>query len=582
MYRPSSLDACGSASAEDASVRQRRDPDYSRSVLGIAALIEPTDSTGTQTSNTQVYQQSRQSTGEASENVGVTQTQGLSDNRLPQVRRDPGASQEFQTNTTHVSAGGAVDQETNELPHMSPHAELPSISMLQTSTSGSFVQSRIQLAPLSSSARLKADPRGLLLEESDASSGWSTSKPRETAANLDLEANDAPPDRQGGNENACVDEQPEYVDRRESLLSSPLRHPNGTFMFPDLSTPQQEEIAQEALVQAEESIIADNNPESENGSDGGYESDGFSSASTSAESSVRDYMFENGRRYHRFREGHYNFPNDDVEQEREDMKHAMVKLLCSQKLHFAPIGSNPQEMLDIGTGTGIWAIEMGDMFPSAHILGVDLSPIQPDWLPPNVRFMVDDAESPWLYPRNHFDYIHSRHTVMAIKDWDTLYRRAFEHLKPGAWIEMQEIHHRPRSANVDGSVPPEHPVAKFWTLITEGLDALGVDLEISAGGNLPRKMEEAGFTNVTERVFHVPIGTWPKNKVLKTVGLYWRTILLDGLQAIALGPLTRGLRWNREQVEMFLMEVRRAYHDNTALMYMPLYIVYGQKPTTAY
>ncbi|GAO15064.1 hypothetical protein UVI_02048740 [Ustilaginoidea virens] len=293
-------------------------------------------------------------------------------------------------------------------------------------------------------------------------------------------------------------------------------------MFPDLSTPQQEEIAQEALVQAEESIIADNNPESENGSDGGYESDGFSSASTSAESSVRDYMFENGRRYHRFREGHYNFPNDDVEQEREDMKHAMVKLLCSQKLHFAPIGSNPQEMLDIGTGTGIWAIEMGDMFPSAHILGVDLSPIQPDWLPPN--------------------------------DWDTLYRRAFEHLKPGAWIEMQEIHHRPRSANVDGSVPPEHPVAKFWTLITEGLDALGVDLEISAGGNLPRKMEEAGFTNVTERVFHVPIGTWPKNKVLKTVGLYWRTILLDGLQAIALGPLTRGLRWNREQVEMFLME----------------------------
>lgn len=92
-------------------------------------------------------------------------------------------------------------------------------------------------------------------------------------------------------------------------------------------------------------------------SDGGYESDTYSSASTSAESSVRDYIFENGRRYHRFREGAYNFPNDDEEQEREDMKHAMMSILCSQRLHFAPIRQMPQEILDLGTGTGIWAIE---------------------------------------------------------------------------------------------------------------------------------------------------------------------------------------------------------------------------------
>lgn len=95
-------------------------------------------------------------------------------------------------------------------------------------------------------------------------------------------------------------------------------------------------------------------------------------------------------------------------------------------------------------------------------------------------------------------------------------------------------------------------------------------------------MQEAGFTSVTERVFRVPIGIWPKNWVLKAVGLYWRTILLDGLQAIALGPLTRGLGWNREQVEVFLMDVRSAYHDNVAFMYMPLHIVYAQKPETAY
>ncbi|KAM3517339.1 hypothetical protein MY4038_010315 [Beauveria bassiana] len=368
--------------------------------------------------------------------------------------------------------------------------------------------------------------------------------------------------------------------RPESLLVSPLTHPNGVDMFPSLSATEQEQMSWEAFTQAEESIVAEDESHGfrDDASDGGYASEGFSSGSTSAESSVRDYMYENGRRYHRFREGAYNFPNDDVEQEREDMKHAMVKLLCGQKLFFAPIGDNPQQILDIGTGTGIWVIEMGDQFPSASVLGIDLSPIQPDWLPPNVRFIVDDAESPWLYPRNHFDYIHSRHTVMALKDWMRLFRRALEHLKPGGWIELQEIHHSPRSANLDAVLSENHEVAQFWSHVSEGLGNLGVDLNISSGGQLTKMLQEAGYVNVTERVFHVPIGTWPKNKVLKTVGLYWRTILLDGLQAIALGPMVRGLNWNREEVEVFLTGVRRAYQDNAALMYMPLHIIYAQKP----
>lgn len=141
---------------------------------------------------------------------------------------------------------------------------------------------------------------------------------------------------------------------------------------------------------------------------------------------------------------------------------------------------------------------------------------------------------------------------------------------------MQEVVHFPVSLN--GPMPADHPLAQYWAVVRDGLAALGVDFHAAAGGNLAQMMREAGFVNVTERILQIPIGTWPKNKVLKTVGLYWRTILLDGIQAIALGPLTRGLRWSREQVEMFLIQVRRAYHDNSALLYMPLHIVYGQKP----
>jgi hypothetical protein len=82
-------------------------------------------------------------------------------------------------------------------------------------------------------------------------------------------------------------------------------------------------------------------------------------------------------------------------------------------------------------------------------------------------------------------------------------------------------------------------------------------------------MRDAGFINVTTRIFHVPIGRWPKNKGLKMV---------DGAQPIALGPLTRGLKWSREQVEMRLVEVRKGYMDEWVHSCMPLYVIYGQKP----
>jgi len=41
------------------------------------------------------------------------------------------------------------------------------------------------------------------------------------------------------------------------------------------------------------------------------------------------------------------------------MQHKMWSITLDEKLHLAPIGPNPQNVLDIGTGTGIWAIEFG-------------------------------------------------------------------------------------------------------------------------------------------------------------------------------------------------------------------------------
>lgn len=63
------------------------------------------------------------------------------------------------------------------------------------------------------------------------------------------------------------------------------------------------------------------------------------------------------RRYHAFRPGRYPVPNDDEEYKRESLRHTMMKELLHGKLFLAPIGPNPQKIIDLGTGFGDWAIE---------------------------------------------------------------------------------------------------------------------------------------------------------------------------------------------------------------------------------
>jgi ubiquinone/menaquinone biosynthesis C-methylase UbiE len=69
-------------------------------------------------------------------------------------------------------------------------------------------------------------------------------------------------------------------------------------------------------------------------------------------------------------------------QYRLDLHHEMMRLLWNDKLHESPL-DKPHRILDIGTGTGIWAIDMADQYPMAEVIGTDLSPIQPQWVPAN-------------------------------------------------------------------------------------------------------------------------------------------------------------------------------------------------------
>ncbi|KAH8696251.1 S-adenosyl-L-methionine-dependent methyltransferase [Talaromyces proteolyticus] len=300
------------------------------------------------------------------------------------------------------------------------------------------------------------------------------------------------------------------------------------------------------------------------------------SYTTSLMSSVRNYRYENGRRYHAFRDEVYFLPNDEMESERLDLFHEILTRRCDGELHLAPIGTNPQRILDLGTGTGIWAVDIGDKFPSAEVLGNDLSPIQPSLVPPNVRFEVDDMENEWLYG-SKFDFIHARYLAGAIKDWPRLMDQAFKFTKPGGWVEFQDFDMKFYSTQ--GEFSPGCPMDEWTKLVVKGLKKIGVEPE--PGPKLEGWLKDAGFTNVHEKVLPIPVGVWPKNKQLKEIGALDYHQFLEGLEGISLHLFTNTAGWKPEEVQVFLVNVRKDLKNPRFQAQHNLHVVYAQKPLDA-
>lgn len=217
------------------------------------------------------------------------------------------------------------------------------------------------------------------------------------------------------------------------------------------------------------------------------------------------------------------------------------------KLHLAPI-VNPKRILDIGTGTGIWAIEMGDQYPESKIEGTDLSPIQPTAVPDNVQFLIDDAEQEdWAVPLDYYDFIHTRMMLGSFDNFRSIIGRSFKYLKPGGWMESQDLYIIPQC---DDNSMPDDWAFKEWTAYMDDA-AMDADRPLRTANKLKRWYTEAGFVDVHEKVYRLPINGWPRDPKLKQIGIWWEQSHIWGLQGFSLAHFTRVLGWSKDELEVW-------------------------------
>ena len=260
----------------------------------------------------------------------------------------------------------------------------------------------------------------------------------------------------------------------------------------------------------------------------------------------------------------YLLPKDLGETNRLDFQHYMLRYALKGN-YAAPLQA-PRDILDVGSGTGRWAIELAQQFSAARVIGMDVAPpavdanAAPDARPANFTFAQGNVLERIPFPDNSFDFVHQRFLTLAIPaaSWPGVVAELLRVTRPGGWVELVETEPPTGAPAID-------QLASWGVELTK---RRGIDMSLMARiGDLLR---DKGAEDVTARTVNIPVG-----KPAGHVGAMAAVDYLTALSAVR-GPLAKLGVVDEASFDAMMARGRQEFDQGVFIQ--PVYLAFGRKP----
>lgn len=196
-------------------------------------------------------------------------------------------------------------------------------------------------------------------------------------------------------------------------------------------------------------------------------------------------------------------PKDEQEVNRLDFEHHLLRY--TMRGNYAAPVQQPTSILDVGCGTGRWAVEMAALFPAANVIGLDVVspasrvPGASDRPAENYLFVSGNVLDGMPFSDASFDFVHMRLLFTAIPSahWPAVVRELVRVTRPGGWIELVE-------GGLTQNGGPALDAINSW--ISQIAARRGIDLTLGAA--IAAALQRAGLANVVFRDMYLPVGRY--------------------------------------------------------------------------